>query len=108
MTQAYRSKRAMHRAIFADYPSRSSRLRLRARRTAFTSVLSLLFFCFSLPLHGQDILSQALTTFPAHTFRVEYSNSAKLRSLSNYTSLRQRYLAPRLQKLEQSLAQLGI
>jgi hypothetical protein len=108
MTQEYRSKRAMPKELFPDDPRRCSRLRLMTRRALVTSVIALLFLCFSLPLYAQDILSQALTTFPARTFRVEYSNSAKLRSLPNYTSLRQRYLSPRLQKLEESLAQLGI
>jgi hypothetical protein len=108
MIQDYRLKRATHEALLADHLSQSSRLWLMTRRAAFTSVIALLFLRFSLPLCAQDILGQALTTFPARTFRVEYSNSAKLRSLPNYTSLRQRYLSPRLQKLEESLAQLGI
>jgi hypothetical protein len=62
------------------------------------------------PLAGrsQSLITTALSTFPAQTVHVEYSNSSKLRGLPDYTSLRQRYLSPRLKQLEDSMGQLGI
>ncbi len=57
---------------------------------------------------AQDLLKDALTSFPPQTIRVEYSHLAKLRTLPNYASLRQRFVGPRLQVLETSLSQLGI
>ena len=57
---------------------------------------------------GQDFVTTAMAGFPTQTLRVEYSSPAKLRKLSNYQSLRQRFVGPRLQQIESSLAQLGI
>ena len=59
-------------------------------------------------LRAQDLVKDALQSFPTQSVRLEYSNSAKLRKLPDYTVLRQRYLGPQLQKLEKSLSQLGI
>ena len=57
---------------------------------------------------GQDLVREALSGFPMETIRLEFSSPAKLRALPNYASLRQRYLGPRLRKLVDALAQLGI
>jgi len=57
---------------------------------------------------GQDLVKEALSGFPMETIRLEFSSPAKLRALPNYASLRQRYLGPRLRKLVDALAQLGI
>ena len=57
---------------------------------------------------GADFVSTAMTGFPAQTLRVEYNSAAKLRKLPNYQALRQRFLGPRLQQFESSLAQIGI
>jgi len=57
---------------------------------------------------GADFVSTALAGFPTQTLRVEYSSPSKLRKLSNYQSLRQRFVGQRLQQLVGSLAQLGI
>jgi hypothetical protein len=59
-------------------------------------------------LQSQELLREALASFPAQTLRVEYSNLTTLRTLPNYMSLRQRFTGSRLQSLESSLAQLGI
>ena len=59
-------------------------------------------------LPAEDIVAEALKSFPPETVRLEYSNSAKLRQLPNYERLRQRYLAPQIRKLEKSLTQLSI
>ena len=58
--------------------------------------------------HSQGLMTTALSVFPPQTVHVEYSNSSKLRSLSDYASLRNRYLAPRLKQLETSMGQLGV
>jgi hypothetical protein len=57
---------------------------------------------------AQDLVKEALSGFPTQTIRLEFSNPAKLRALPNYASLRQRYIGPRLRKLVDALAQLGI
>ncbi len=57
---------------------------------------------------GQDLLTDALGSFPADTLRVEYSSPARLRRLPDYSTLHRRYLGPRLAKLEEALGQLGV
>lgn len=59
-------------------------------------------------IQAQDFIYTALASFPPQTLRVEYSNPAKLRTLPNYSNLRQRYVGPRLKMLEDSFAQLGV
>ena len=59
-------------------------------------------------LEGQTLLSQALSSFPQDTIRIEYSHPSILRALPDYSALRQRYEGPKLQELETSFAQLGI
>ncbi len=70
----------------------------------------LVFGLWALPgaLCAQDLVKEALAGFPPDTIRMEYSSPVKLRKISNYESLRQRYQGPRLQKLESALGQLGI
>ena len=71
----------------------------------------LVFLCMLVvapALHGQEILREALGSFPTQTVRVEYSGLATLRTLPNYVNLRQRFTGPRLAGLETSLAQLGV
>jgi hypothetical protein len=60
------------------------------------------------PSFGQDLVAKALSSFPADTIRVEYSNPATLRELPNYASLREHYTGPRLKKLVASMAELGV
>ncbi len=57
---------------------------------------------------AQQIVQDALAILPADTVRMEYSNPAKLRSLSRYSQLRDRYLGSELKTLVSSLAQLGV
>ena len=57
---------------------------------------------------SQEIVDEALQDFPARTGRLEYVNSAELRALKDYDALRQRYLGADLQRVEKSLAKLGI
>ncbi len=57
---------------------------------------------------GQGLMREALEIFPAQTVRLEYSSPAKLRTLPNYTTLRQRYAGARLNNLKDSLSQLGV
>jgi hypothetical protein len=62
----------------------------------------------SMPAGGQDIITDALQWFPQNTVAVEYSNPSTLRGLAAYQALRAHYLGRDLQKLEGSLAELGI
>ncbi len=48
---------------------------------------------------GQDFVTTAMSGLPTQTLRVEYSSPSKLRKLSNYQSLRGKFLGPRLQQL---------
>ncbi len=75
-----------------------------------TSMLALLVFLAAgvSPLLGQDLVTKAMNSFPADTIRLEYSNPATLRKLPNYATLQQHYMGPRLQKLVESMAELGI
>lgn len=57
---------------------------------------------------AQDLVKEALGGFGVQTVHVEFSSPAKLRALPNYSSLRQRYIGPRLRKLVGELGQLGI
>lgn len=60
------------------------------------------------PLPGQDLVTKAMNSFPADTIRLEYSSPATLRKLPNYATLQQHYMGPRLQKLVESMAELGV
>ncbi len=71
-------------------------------------VLAILGVALCPPANAQDLLTDALGSFPADTLRVEYSSPARLRSLPNYSGLHRRYLGPRLAKLEEALGQLGV
>ena len=57
---------------------------------------------------AQDFVTTAMSGLPTQTMRVEYSSPSKLRKLSNYQSLRGKFLGPRLQQLESALDQIGI
>ena len=60
------------------------------------------------PLSGQDLVTKALSSFPADTIRLEFSNPATLRKLPSYASLREHYMGPRLKELVDSMAELGV
>ena len=60
------------------------------------------------PIFGQQLGKEAMSSFPARTIQIEYSSPAKLRTLPNYDTLRQRYMGPWLKELETSLKQLGV
>jgi len=74
---------------------------------AATSLL-FLFFCLVPSARAQDIVKEALSSFPPQTLRLEYSRPAKLRELPDYQSLRKRYAGEGLRSLEASLSKLGI
>ena len=57
---------------------------------------------------AQDLVKEALSTFPLDTIRLEYSSPAKLRQLPEYSRLHERYLGPSLRNLEAHLASLGV
>lgn len=57
---------------------------------------------------AQDFVTTALSGLPTQTLRVEYSSPSQLRKLTNYQSLRGKFLGPRLQQLEGALDQIGI
>jgi hypothetical protein len=57
---------------------------------------------------AQDFVTAAMSGLPSQTLRVEYSSAAKLRKIANYTSLRGKFLGPRLAQLEGALDQIGI
>ena len=72
------------------------------------TLLSFLFFCLVPSARAQDIVREALASFPPQTIRLEYSRPAKLRELPDYQSLRTRYAGEGLRSLETSLSKLGI
>jgi hypothetical protein len=78
------------------------------RRGLCLLVVALLGLLVPGTIRAQDAAKEALASFSPQTIRLEYSNLAKLRTLPNYDSLRQRYVGPRLKELEDSLSQLGV
>ena len=65
-------------------------------------------FAMALQCKGQGLAREGLASFSSDTIRVEYASAAKLRSLPNYESLRQKFIGPRLRDLEKSFAGLGV
>jgi hypothetical protein len=57
---------------------------------------------------GEDLVKESLATFSPVTIRLEFARPATLRTLPNYASLSQRYVAPRLRALQDSFAKLGV
>jgi hypothetical protein len=57
---------------------------------------------------AQDLVGNALASFPLSTVRFEYSSPARLRALPDYATLHERYLGPSLRTLENNLATLGV
>ena len=82
-------------------------MRLTVKMTCWLGILAA-----ALRLPGgaaaQDLAKEALGGFPAQTVRLEFSSPAKLRTLPNYASLRQRYVGQRLRKLVDALGQVGV
>lgn len=78
------------------------------RRIKFLTVLLAALGMGTLPVFGQQLGKQALSSFPSGIIQIEYSSPAKLRSLPNYDALRQHYMGPWLKELETSLKQLGV
>jgi len=62
----------------------------------------------TIPIYGQSLNQQALSSFPAGTIALEYSRPATLRKLADYNTLRERYMGPWLKELATSLKQLGV
>lgn len=62
----------------------------------------------SIPVYGQQLGKEALSSFPNGTIQIEYSSPGTLRKLADYDALRQRYMGAWLKELETSLKQLGI
>lgn len=77
-------------------------------RRTFIGVAAAIFLALAGAARAQELLKEALSSFPRDTIRLEYSSPARLRALSSYSTLRQHYIGPRLQKLESSLADLGV
>jgi hypothetical protein len=78
------------------------------KMTCLLGILAVTLVALPGAARAQDLAKEALSGFPTQTIRLEFSNPAKLRSLPNYASLRQRYIGPRLRKLVDALGQLGI
>ena len=71
-------------------------------------VFALLTVVAATPARAQDLVKEALASFPLETIRIEYSSPAKLRQLPEYTKLHERYLGPSLRALEGHLTSLGV
>ena len=82
-------------------------------RLLVVMIVSCMGFALAAPLASAqealpEIVKEADQYFPPDTIRIEYSSSARLRKLANYSTLKQRYLGPELQRLEHSLGKVGI
>lgn len=78
------------------------------KKFLFGLALIILAFGSRSSLLCQQITKDALASFPPQTLAVEFSRPAALRNLPDYNVLRARYVGAELQKLENSLARLGI
>jgi hypothetical protein len=78
------------------------------RRTLLSSLVVVVLAGIPQILAGQDFVTTAMNGLPTQTLRVECSSPSKLRKLSNYQSLRGKFLGPRLQQLESALDQIGV
>lgn len=78
------------------------------QRIALAAVFVVTILSAGATLRAQSLLTDALSWFPPSTTALEYSRPATLRGLSNYESLRARFLGRNLKTLESSLAKLGI
>jgi len=78
------------------------------RRTLLSLLVMMMVALIPQSGAGQDFVTTAMSGLPAQTLRVEYSSPSKLRTLSNYQTLRGKFLGPRLQQLESTLAQIGV
>jgi len=83
-------------------------MKLSKHLRSLLGLLALTLAALPAPAPAQDLVKEALNGFPTGTVRMEFSNPAKLRALPNYSSLRQRYIGPKLRKLVDELGQLGI
>jgi len=83
-------------------------MRLTVRKTCLLAIPAMALLALPRAAAAQDLVKEALSGFPTQTIRLEFSSPAKLRTLPNYASLRQRYVGPRLRKLVDELGQLGI
>lgn len=73
-------------------------------------VIFLATFVLSFPrdLTAQEFIGQALSNFPAQTVRLEYFSPAALRTLPDYSRLRDRFLGSPMKALERSFSQLSV
>src|SRR5579862_1587423 len=78
------------------------------RRIVLLLSLALLLAVMPRKAAAQDFVTTALSGIPTQTLRVEFSSPSKLRKLPNYQNLRGKFLGPRLQQLESTLAQIGV
>jgi hypothetical protein len=78
------------------------------RRTLLALVAVVITMGLPANNHAEDFVTTALSGLPTQTLRVESSSPEKLRKLSNYKTLREKFLGQRLQQLEATLNQIGI
>lgn len=78
------------------------------RRTIFLMALMMTVAAVPRRAAAQDFVTTALSGLPTQTLRVEFSSPSKLRKLPNYQNLRGKFLGPRLQQLESTLAEIGV
>lgn len=84
-----------------DRTARSSGLRIPA------VVLSVVALFFPSILQGQEIVREALSSFPADTQQFTYANLDQMRSLSNYPQIHQKLLTSQLRSFEEFLRSGG-
>src|SRR5579863_10412226 len=72
------------------------------------AVLALSAMMIPTVVPAQDLMNEAMSSFPTGMIRVEYSSPLKLRALPDYEALSHRYVGQRLQALQGNLSQLGI
>lgn len=81
---------------------------LRTIRVTIRMFAVLGILCFPAPLTADQLPQEALSTFPADTLQVAFTNLAELRSLPTYPQIRQRILNQQLRAFQDFLRPMGI
>lgn len=75
---------------------------------SIVSLLRLFALLCARELYGQQLGREALSSFPADTNQITFSNLAQLRSLPDYPSIRQRMFNQQLNNLQEFLRSMGV
>jgi|SRR5581483_3614293 hypothetical protein len=77
------------------------------RALSAVELILVLSLCCPSFIYGQQLGREALSSFPTDTYQITYSNLAQLRSLADYSKIRQRMFNQQLNNLQEFLRAMG-